>query len=217
MRSLRSRTLAPEWFGVGMLVGGMLVGGAWYATSHNRIAGPFDSLGGQGTRVARAVPHYPAGPTPTTVAGIAQYPAPVPKPVQTNSRRPSGEVTEVSADPPAFTIRTPDGDEMTFAVLNTTVFAAGRDRPFRFDLLRPGDWVMVRDGPDKVPAPNASPARSGREAKGTTVHTSIAPRPPAGESVARQVLVRPADEPPKSGGKGKQAHLQNGGGDGTGQ
>jgi hypothetical protein len=200
-----------------MLVGGMLVGGAWYATSHNLTAGLFDTLASQGTRVAQAVPHYPAGPTPTIVPGIAHYPAPAPKPVQANSRRLSGEVTQVSADPAAFMIRTPDGNEMTFEVLNTTVFVAGRDRPYRFDLLKPGDWVTVRDGPDRVPVPNASPVPSGGKAKGTTVHTSVGPRPPAGESIARQVIVRPAGETPKAGGKGKQAQLQNGGSNGTGQ
>jgi hypothetical protein len=200
-----------------MLVGGMLVGGAWYATSHNLTAGLFDGLAAQGARVAQAVPHYPAGPTPTTVPGIAQYPAAAPKPAQANSRRPSGEVTQVRADPPAFTIRTPNGDEMTFEVLNTTVFAAGRDRPYRFDLLKPGDWVTVRDGPDKVPVPNATPVPAGGEEKRTTVHTSIGPRPPAGESIARQVLVRQAGQTSKVGGKGKQAQLQNGGSNGTGQ
>jgi hypothetical protein len=200
-----------------MLVGGTLVGGAWYATSHDLTAGLFDSLAGQGTRVAQAVPHFPAGPTPTIVPGIAQYPAPVPKPAQVTGRRLSGEVTRVSADPAAFTIRTSDGNEMTFEVLNTTVFLAGRDRPYRFDLLKAGDQVTVRDGPDRVPVPNVSPVPSGGNAKATTVHTSIGPRPPAGESIARQVMVRPAGETRKASGKGRQAQLQDGGNNGTGQ
>jgi hypothetical protein len=83
--------------------------------------------------------------------------------------------------------------------------------------LKPGDLVTVRDGPDKVPVPNASPVPAGGKAKGTTVHTSIGPRPPAGELVARQVIVRPAGESPKPGGKKQQAQIQTGGSDAAGQ
>src|SRR4051794_2049472 len=161
MRSLRPRLRAGGWMAVGAVAGGLLVGGAWYASAHDLTTGLLDASAGRGSIVAQAVPNYPAGPTPTVNPSIAQYPAPAPKPAQPNSRRPSGEVTQIAANPAAFTIRTPAGALMTFEVLNTTVFMVGHDRPYRFDLLKQGDEVTVRDGPDKVPVPNASPVPAG--------------------------------------------------------
>jgi hypothetical protein len=212
-----------------MVAGGLMVGGAWYATSHNLTAGLLDAATSQGTAVAQVVPHYPAGPTPTIVPGVAQYPAPAPKPAQANSRRPSGEVTQVNTNPAAFTMRTPTGDLLTFEVLTTTVFMAGHDRPYSFDRLKQGDEVIVRDGPDKVPVPNATPGPAGGKARGTTAHTSLAPRPAPGELIARQVIVRPSGEQAK-GKKGQAAGVpqnsqpengpasaQDGGDDATGQ
>jgi hypothetical protein len=229
MRSLRSRAPAFGWLAGGVLVGGLLVGSVWYANTHNLTAGLTTSLAGQGTTVAQAVPHFPAGPKPTVVPGIAQYPVPEPKPAQGNSRRPTGEVTQVVANPAAFTMRTPAGDLMTFEVLGTTVFMAGHDRPYSFERLKQGDTVIVRDGPDKVQVPNATPDPAGGKVKRTANHTSISPRPAPGELIARQVMVRPAGENAKGkkaqpAGKPKNgqpangaASAQDGGSDATGQ
>jgi hypothetical protein len=229
VRSIRSRAPALGWLASGVLIGGLLVGGAWYASTHNLTADLFDTPAGQGTSRGQAVPHYSAGPTPTIVPGVAQYPASAPKPAQTNSRRPTGEVTEINQSPSTFTIRTPDGELLTFEVRLTTVFMAGHLRPYSFERLKPGDEVVVRDGPDKVPAPNASPVLGGGKVKGTTAHTNIAPRPASGELIARQVMVRPAGEQAR-GKKGQTAggtqtsqsvngpaSAQDGGTDGTGQ
>ncbi|HZO24491.1 MAG TPA: hypothetical protein VFH48_00680 [Chloroflexota bacterium] len=200
MRLLRSRSLAFAWLAAGALAGGLLVGSAWYATSHNLTAGLLTNLAGQAS-AQEVAPPGPAAPAPTT------------------SRRPTGEVTEITADPAAFTLRAEDGTLTTYRVLDTTVFMAGHDRPYRFELLKQGDQVVVRGGgAGKVdPAAAASASAQAGKGKGKQAQPTSAQD---GELIARQVMVRPAGEKVK-GKKGQAAsapaNADDGGSDGTRQ
>ena len=200
MRSLRSRSLTFAWIAVGALAGGLLVGSSWYATSHDLTAGLLTNLAGQAS-AQEVAPPGPAAPPPTT------------------SRRPTGEVTEITPDPAAFTLRAEDGTLTTYRVLDTTVFMAGHDRPYRFELLKQGDQVVVRGGGAGKVDPAASASAPTQVGKGKGKQAQ-----PIGvaevELIARQVMVRPAGEKVK-GKKGQAASApadaDDGGSDATRQ
>jgi hypothetical protein len=76
-------------------------------------------------------------------------------------------------EPPSFTMRTADGQLIIYLVQPTTVFRAGRDRPYSFGLLKAGDTARVRAGPGRRIDAGDGSART-----------------------ARLVIVRPAGEQP---------------------
>lgn len=195
MRSLHSRSFVLSLLAAGALAGGLLVGSAWYATSHSLTAGPVASLAGRAS-AQEAIPPAPAAP---------------------NSRRPTGEVTAITTDPAAFTLRAEDGTLTTFRVLDSTVFMAGHDRPYRFELLKQGDQIVVRGGgagKAEQAASASTPAKPGRGKPAQPIGAQD------GEPIARQVMVRPAGEKVK-GKKGQAAsapaNASDGGSDGTRQ
>jgi hypothetical protein len=138
-----------------------------------------------------------------------------------------GQVTQITGDPASFTIQAADGALTTYRVLDTTVFMAGHDRPYRFDLLKQGDTVVVRGGAQgqgqgrsqgqsqaQAQAPNAPAAAV--NAKGKPVRRAEPAVTDNGEPIARQVMVRPAGVA-RPGRQGQGAGAQNGGSDGAGQ
>ena len=187
MHALRVRRQAIGWLAAGVVAGGLVVGGAWYATSSQLDDRLLADLTGRAAAQEIAPPASP-------------------KPTAQNSRRPAGVVTEITAEPAAFTIRSETGDETTFQVLDTTVFMAGNDRPYRFDLLKQGDQVTVRGGAGKATegAQAAAPTVNG---KGKNKQARAAgPNGMADEEpIARQVMVRPAGEKMKQGKNGQAA------------
>jgi hypothetical protein len=196
MHALHSRAVALRWLAAGAVAVGLLAGSAWYATPH-LTDGQLASLTG------RASAQEVAPPAPTGPAA--------------NSRRPTGEVTQVTSDPDTFTLRTADGVEATYRVLDTTVFMAGHDRPYRFELLKQGDRVTVRGGGAGNAADGVAPTAPTGAGKGTGKQAREAgPNGMAdGEPVARQVTVRPAGEKGKKHGKqGPAASLPAGSTDG---
>lgn len=193
MHALRSRAVALAWLAAGAVAGGLLVGSAWYAASHHLTDAPLGRLTGLASAQGIAPP-APAGPAAS------------------NSRRPTGEVTQITTDPASFTLRTPDGVETTYRVLDTTVFMAGYDRPYRFDLLKQGDRVVVRGGGAGKAAEGAAstaPAGAGN-GKDTQARAAGPNGMVDGEPVARQVMVRPAGEKIKNGKQGQAASLPAG-------
>jgi hypothetical protein len=196
MRPRSARTVAGGWLAAGTVVGGLLVGGVWFASAH--------------------------GVTPKLLADLArpasaQEAAPTPQPATAAiSRRPTGTVTQISSDPASFTVQAPDGTQTTYRVLDRTVFMAGRDRPYHFDLLKVGDEVVVRGGGQgQAAGATTAPAGAGKgkarpaRAAGTDDTTD-------GEPVARQVIVRPAGAVgARKAGRG--AGAQQGGTNGIGQ
>lgn len=213
-------TLRWRWLTATVVGGGLLAGGIWYGYTQGAASGvlaqeaaPVTATPGASTEAAPRGPVAQAAPKPTAKAAA--------KPGQnTNSRRPMGEVVAITPDPSSFTIRNAAGEQQTFRVLQTTVFAAGRDRPYRFELLKVGDSVTVAAGgmgqgagagasnPDK-PKPAASPvpkpAGAARRAATKPAGQGQGPRAAAraaqanGELIARQVLVRPAGEAARPG------------------
>ena len=206
MRSLRASTW--RWLGAVALGGGLLAWGVWYVAANDLTR----------SLPSRLIPE----------AAAQEIPAPaLPAPAATdkkNGRKPMGEVTQITAEPAAFTLRTPAGSELTFSVLDGTVFMAGRDRPYRFDLLKVGDQVVVRGG-GQVKAPDGAAATgpaAGGNGKGNQTRAA---RANAGDGtlIARQVMVRPAGEQrERKKEKIEPAALSpagttNGGSDGAGQ
>ena len=204
MLSLRAGSRVLGWVAAGIVAGGLLVGSAWYATSNHLTDELLDSLTGRASaqEIASAAP---------------------PGPGATNSRRPTGEVTQITPDPAAFTLRTGDGVETTYRVLDTTVFMAGHDRPYRFDLLKQGDHVVVRGGVGKTAEDTQATAPTGAgKGKNKQARAASPDGMVDGEPVARQVMVRPAGEKVKKNGKQGPAAIQpasstNGGSDATRQ
>ena len=147
MHALRARAPSLGWLSAGIVAGGLLVGGAWYATSAHLTDGLLDSISG------RASAQEVAPPAP-------------PGPAAQNSKRPGGVVSQITSDPDTFTLRTAAGAETTYRVLDTTVFMAGHDRPYRFELLKQGDHVMVRGGGAGKPAEDAQAAAPAANGKG---------------------------------------------------
>jgi hypothetical protein len=98
-----------------------------------------------------------------------------------------GEVTAVTPQPAGFTVHSQDGEDITAQVLESTVFMAGPDRPYRFDLLKVGDEVRARL---TRPGLGLGVRRAGE----------VAPQPDL--PVARVVRVRPAGERALGNGAG---------------
>jgi hypothetical protein len=200
MRLLRSRSRALTWLTAGVAGIGLLAGSVRYGSSHGLTYSALDGL----AQRASAQEDTAAPPAPAA-------------PARTNSKRPTGEVTQVTADPASFTVHTADGTLTTYRVLGTTVFMAGRDRPYRFDLLQQGDTVIVRGGSQGNAQGVAAPAAGATGANGR-------PRPPRaarsrgadGQLIARQVTVRPAGEA-GAGRRGRAAGAQNGGSNAAGR
>lgn len=254
MRSFRGsswRWRSSSWRWLTSLVVGVAVvaGGAGYAAAHALNGGLTSGLAssligstaeqttaGQTTAAPTASPvAAAAAPKPGQAGGQTPGQPQGPAPVQANNQRIMGEVVGITPDPATFTILTTAGAQATFRVLDTTVFAAGPDRPYNFGLLKTGDQVNVRGGagagagagggagkvqaePSPVAdAPAAKPAvkpnaRAGGKAKpgqGNAGQTTRAARPADGTLVARQVMVRPAGESRK-GNQGQAAAKPNG-------
>jgi hypothetical protein len=167
---------------------GLLAFGTVYAGTHGS-SGLLDSL----TRQVSAQEATPTG-APSAKPN---------SPAAANSKQPTGQVTLITSEPASFTMRAADGTLTTYRVLDTTVFMAGRDRPYRFDLLKQGDTVIVRGGQQ---GRNQGRAQGQGQARGAA----------NGELIARQVVVRPAGEA-GPGHKRQGAGAQNGGSDGAGQ
>ena len=153
------RTLTWRWLTAVIVGGGLLAGGVWYGYTQSSAARVLAQESVPATPTATSTltttPDATPAASPMPAAGMpSAQGAPKPaaaqaaaKPGQnTNSRRPMGEVVAISPDPGSFTIRTVAGEQQTFRVLQTTVFAAGRDRPYRFELLKVGDSVTVAAG-----------------------------------------------------------------------
>jgi hypothetical protein len=218
MRLLRSGSRVPASLGrlaAGAIGIAVIAGGIGYAIARFPSGSVLDSL----TRrvVAQAAP-TPAAAGTSATAGSANA---------ANPRNPIGTVTQITPDPPSFTLQTADGTLTTYSVLPTTVFMAGRDRPYHFDLLKTGDTVVIRGGQVGLQSPGQGPAAV---ASSTTANDASGPGRNAavragargagatnsGEPIARIVVVRPAGE----GGRarnGQNGAAQNGGSDGAGQ
>jgi len=236
----------------GIIAGGLGVGGAFYAAS-GAASGPLVTTAPSAASPASQedddappmIPRDPAGPvleaSPDSAGPVLEGLAPpvaeptgpgakpgaVPKP----ARRVIGEVTTISTEPALFTVRTPQGDEATFRVLDTTVFKAGYDRPYNFGLLKPGDGANVvarMMGPGQAAAGRPKPA-GGPAPKRARPANGAAESDP--ELVAGQVVVRPAGDAayrgaPKPGaskpgaskpGAAKPGAAKKGASDGVGQ
>jgi hypothetical protein len=206
------RSVMWRWLATVIIGGGLLAGGVWYGLTSERTGGVFAQ---EAPSAPPTVATPPTVPTPTVPTRAQPAASPVresaqgaPKPSQSkpqaktqagpqatpqakpqnaNARRPTGEVVSISQEPAGLTMQTATGEHLTFRVLQTTVFAAGRDRPYRFELLKVGDQVTVvigGQGQQQAQKPRAA----ARNAQAN------------GEIVARQVLVRPAAEVARPGG-----------------
>ena len=191
MRLVRAGARARWWLAAGIVGAGLLAGGAWCVGKPEVAAA---GLLGALTRPAsaREVPAPPQTPAEPNPSGAAA----------TNSKRPTGQVSQLTAEPASFTMQTADGTPTMYRVLDTTVFMAGRDRPYRFDLLKVGDTVIVRGGGrGRAQAGGATQAIGASNARGrpTPARTAGVAAPGESEPVARLVMVRPAGE--QRGGK----------------
>jgi hypothetical protein len=139
---------------------------------------------GVGT-VFRAAPSALGGPLLQEQAPTSPTPILPPKPE--NARRAMlAEVTAISIDPASFTVRKHDGSEVTYRVLEATVFMAGKDRPYNFSLLNVGDRVRVKGNEQQLAA--GQPARpKAKRAQIVGIDGNAVP-------TARRVIVRPAGE-----------------------
>jgi hypothetical protein len=234
MRSLRG--ISWRWLTAVVVGVAVVAGSAGYAAAHLMTGGLNAGLPGSTPGQATA-----AAPSASPVAAAG---APVVKPeqaqAQANSRRSMGEVVGISPAPATFTIMTPAGAQTTFRVLDTTVFAAGQDRPYNFELLKTGDQVTVRGGagakgagvvkvtPEanaaapavqpNAPAPKpGGTAKQPGQAKPGRANAARSGAPADGALVARQVMVRPAGEAGKRNlgqRQGQAAARPNGAGQG---
>lgn len=185
------RSIARLVLATALVSGGLgAAGGAWLARS--QISSPMTHEAAQVDLMPSNVDSPEMSP-PLAPSGPAAKPRRLPaKPAQPPAApiMSSGVVTTIAPEPASFAFRTESGDEVVVRVLESTVFAAGPDRPYNFDLLKVGDGVRVRvtpAGPADTPRPGSPPRAPQQPA-----HTA----PTAGEPVARQVLVRPAGERP---------------------
>jgi hypothetical protein len=111
-------------------------------------------------------------------------------------------VSALLPDPPSLTIRQPDGQERTYRVTAATVFVAGPDRPYHFDLIQPGDQVRVKGGVPgaKKAAPGGTdaggPATSPARKRGDAARASarVGASGDTALPIARRVTVRPQAE-----------------------
>ena len=213
MHSLRSGSRARSWLAAGAITlgVGVLGGGSWYAASHPQSASLLDSL------TQRAVAQEIPATKPQAAAKAQAAPPQAASPNAGNSRRPMGQVTQITSEPAAFTIQGPTGALTTYRVLPTTVFMAGHDRPYRFDLLKDGDTVVIRGGGQgkqtgqgqaanaAAQAPGAAPEAVNRQGKPQAARPAAVPGSPDGDLIARQVMVRPDGERKAGAGNGKKA------------
>ena len=229
----------------GILAAGLGVGGAFYAASGTASGPPVAALTGvaapssQEEDTPPVLPRDSAGPVldASSDSGGPVLEGPAASPVgdvgpvakrgdaPPAGRRVIGEVAAIAADPAAFTVRTQQGDETTYRVLEATVFKAGYDRPYNFGLLKSGDGVNVLGRME-----GAGPAGAGRPRP--VIAGGAAPKRPrqldSAEPdtglVATQVVVRPAGEAPYRGvnpadkpGAAKPGPAKKGASDGAGQ
>ena len=202
-----ARAVAGGWLAAGLVAGGLLTGGAWFASAQGLTPGLASALpaGWIGRASAQAAP---ATPQPRAAAGPGQA-----TPGAGNIRKPTGEVTEITAEPASFTVRVADGTLATYRVLDTTVFMAGRDRPYNFGLLEVGDEVVVRGAgqrQDATATPRKAVPAAGKPTPGRTAAAQ------GDEPIARQVIVRPAGQARRAN-NGQKTGAQNGGSNAAGQ
>jgi hypothetical protein len=121
---------------LGLVVSVVALGGLTFTTSHGLMAPLLQPTESTST------------PTPAPTPGFGTVQAI--KPGQT-----IGEVTAINQRPDRLTIHSiQDGSEVTYRVLDTTVFYAPPDRPYSFSLLNVGDRVQVQGG-GRCPEPVA--------------------------------------------------------------
>lgn len=250
------RTLTWRWLTAVIVGGGLLAGGVWYGYTQSPAARVLAQESPPATATATSTPDATLTTSPDATPAASPMPAArapagqgVPKPAaaqaaakpgqNTNSRRAMGEVVAISQDPGSFTIRTTVGEQQTFQVLQTTVFAAGRDRPYRFELLKVGDSVTVAAGgmgqgagakaggaanaappqpaASPVPKPAGAAAKPAGQGQGQGPRAAARAAQANGELIARQVLVRPAGEAARPGAAKKAGKQATGETNGTGQ
>lgn len=202
-----------------LAAGGLALGGTVYAASY--VPSPTATADDAPEMADVAPPVAPEATPPATSEASVDVPpevmpdsagpvleGPAPEPIDPPAipavrapmvvaRQLIGEVTAITPDPAAFTVRTPAGEEVTYRVLEVSVFKAGYDRPYNVGLLKIGDGVNVIGGP-LGQGPGAGQPKPGQPRLGQ-------PKPaPAGRPdqtdarpVAQQVVVRPAGEPPR--------------------
>src|SRR5947208_2056284 len=139
---------------IGAGLGALLASSALYVATHlpfspfGQTTAPAATEAGSVTAAA-AQPLAKKGPSAPLAVPSSAVPPPTPAPAaaapQPGLGGPAiGQVTAIGRDPSTFTILTQSGDQLTYRVLDTTVFAAGRDRPYNFGLLKIGDEVRLR-------------------------------------------------------------------------
>jgi hypothetical protein len=214
------------WLAAGAIGIAVIAGGIGYAIARFPSGSVLDSLTRRAVAQEAPTPATPAAARTagdaaagTSTAAVAANAA--------NPRKPTGTVTQITPDPPSFTLQAADGTVTTYSVLPTTVFMAGRDRPYQFDLLKTGETVIVRGGqiglqtpgqgsPAVAPPTTANGAAVARPSVATRAIARGAATASNGEPIARVVVVQPAGE----GGRtknGQNGAAQNGGSDGAGQ
>src|SRR5207249_4310587 len=153
---------------VGAVAGALVAGGASYAATRLSIspfAPPTAPLAAETGSAASAAPQArkaPVSPPPPT-------PAPQTPPATAAGSSPQpgvggpviGQVTAINQSPDSFTVLTPGGGQVTYRVLDTTVFSAGRDRPYNFGLLKVGDEVRLRGRVGQPAVAGQQPGQAG--------------------------------------------------------
>jgi hypothetical protein len=134
----------------------------------------------------RAAPNVWGGPLLQSQQPPAPA-APILPPKPENAKRAMlAEVTAISMDPASFIVRKDDGSEVTYHVLEATIFMAGKDRPYNFSLLNVGHRVRVKGNEQQLAA--GQPARpNAKRAQMVGIDGNAVP-------TARRVIVRPAGE-----------------------
>jgi hypothetical protein len=162
------------------------------AASPAVVARPSPAAAARAVAAASPAARPAARAAASPVAALpAQADAPAAKPGQAAGglNQVFGQVTGLASSPPSLTLRTPGGESETFAVLDLTVFNAGPDRPFRFDLVKVGDYVRVREVP-LTQARQQAQLSANAKPNGRPLATALSD----GQRVARIVDVRPAAE-----------------------
>lgn len=207
---------------VALVAGSLGAAGGAYVVGDSRAGAPLAEEAGTPVMLERAPRVQPEAPTatPASPARPRQQLAPAqPAPAQPRQALAPGQavakpappgaafglVTAIVGDPLSFSFRTEAGEVIRVRVLETTVFAAGVDRPYNFGLLKVGDGVWVRF--------SATGMMDGAARRGRVGGRMLA-EPAEGESVARQVTVRPAGEGPARQAQAGRGSVR-GGGDGA--
>jgi hypothetical protein len=159
---------------------GLLAGGGYYAATH-LAASPVEG--------APAAAGAPSVVGPPAAVPPAAAPGTLPGLV-----RAGGVVIAKTDAPPTLTVHDENGTDVTFRVLDATIFAAGRDRPYSFGLVAVGDTARVRGG-------MVGAGRGRGPGRAAAIDTGGLP-------VARYVMVRPASDRrpgPRAGARGAGA------------